>query len=347
MEWNRGFANERERTQSYLGKRGGFARKSVLWLLLLVLAASCLPPSACAAEVLSDEALLALYDQVEDQDRDVEDRYRIPVEKDDLSLQEGLSEEWRNILLLGTDTGGKLNYGRTDAMIILSIHTQTGAVKMASLARDMWVDIPGLSLPNRINAANAFGGPYLAMKTVNAALNMNIREYCSINFSGLEKVVDLLGGVSLEITKEEAGIVGARVQKGVALLNGEQALAYARIRKLDSNFGRNERQRKLLEALFHTILQTRDAKQLFTILSGALPHLATNLELGDMFTLLAAAMKTKALSLETLSLPQTGDFHYDAADGKSKIIFDQDATVSALHAFIYGKDAPQDGAEAP
>ena len=307
-----------------------------VFLLILAFVTGCLPPCANAAGESTEDALRTLLEQAED--RDVEASYRIEVDPEDLAITEGLSSEWRNILLLGTDTDSGLNYGRTDAMLILSIHTKTGAVKITSLARDMWVDIPDLKLSNRINTANWFGGPYLAMKTVNTVLELNIRNYLSINFSGLEKVIDIVGGVSLELTKEEAGVTGARIRNGKALLNGEQALAYARIRKLDSNFGRNERQRKLLEALFRKVMDSSDAVDLLRVFSEILPYMATNLKLSDILILAATASKNKDLALETLSLPQTGDYHYDSADGKSKVIFEQEATATALHRFVYGTD---------
>ena len=346
MECCRACASATKRSSGF-PKWNARVRSGLIWVLLLLMAFQCLLPSVYAAEEPTDEDLLTLYDLVEEQDLDVEERYRVPVDPKDLSIQEGLSEEWRNILLLGTDTGGMLNYGRTDAMLILSIHLGTGEIKLASLVRDMWVDIPGLKLPNRINAANAFGGPYLAIKTVNDVLDMNIRSYCSINFSGLEKAVDIVGGVSLPITPDEAAVVGAHIRNGVASLDGEQALAYARIRKLDSNFGRNERQRKLLEGLLHKVMQTGGGARLLSVVSEILPHMATNLELSDIIALMVTAMKNKDFTLDTLSLPQTGDYHNDSADGKSKVIFDREATVAALHAFIYGTDALQENAGMP
>ena len=309
-----------------------------VWILVILGAISCLPPSVCRAEALLDEELIALYEQVESDGREVDEDHRVAVDKSDLAVQDDLPEEWWNILLLGTDTDGKLNYGRTDAMLIVSIQARTGEVKLTSLVRDMWVDIPGLRLPNRINAANAFGGPYLAVKTVNSVFDMNIRHYCSINFSGMERLVDLVGGVSLEMTPSEAYSADARLRDGVALLNGQQALAYARIRKLDNNFGRNERQRKLLEALLRKVTQTRDMAKLLIMINEMLPYVSTNLDLSELVSLAGMAVKHKDLSLDTLSLPQPDDFHYDSADGRSKVIFDRDATVSALHAFVYGQD---------
>ena len=182
----------------------------------------------------------------------VGEEFRIKVNPDDLSIAEGLDDTWKNILLLGTDTGNiNLNYGRTDAMLVLSINKRTGELKLTSLVRDMFVKIPNTSMHNRINAANAFGGPLLAVKTVNETLGLNIKLYASINFSGFKDVVDALGGVDIEITDTEARIIGIEKLEGAQTLSGDEALQYVRIRKIGSNFGRNERQRTFLVALLN------------------------------------------------------------------------------------------------
>ena len=293
---------------------------------------------AAATDSLTEEEFLTLSEQVQATNLAVEEQFRINIDPDDLAINEDLPSEWWNILLLGTDTGGKLNYGRTDAMLILSIQIETGEMKLTSILRDMWVDIPGMKYPNLINAANSFGGPYLAIKTVNTLLDMNIRNYCSINFSGLEKLVDMVGGVTIDLSKPEASIAGARYKDSGTKLNGEQALAYARIRKLDSNFGRNERQRKLIIHIADKVLNTMNTTQTMSIIAEMLPYVDTNLTLSNIYTLVKLFNVNDEFQVDILSLPPDDTWYYAYTNEKSKVIFEQEPTTTALHEFIYTEE---------
>jgi len=258
------------------------------------------------------------------------------VEAHDLSVVNGLDEDWMNILLLGTDTGNiKLNYGRTDAMMVLSLNTKTGQMKLTSLVRDMLVEIPGFKIRNRINTANAFGGPLLAMKTVNEVLGLNIEHYCSINFGGFREVVDYLGGITLTLSGAEASIVAARHSTDPQVLNGEQALSYVRIRELDNNFGRNERQRKFLTAVLEQV-RISSIDKIIGAISGGFKAIATNLTTGEVFALLPALIRN-ADDMAALSLPQEGAYKFSiTASGASVIEFDTDKVRGVFHAFVYG-----------
>jgi polyisoprenyl-teichoic acid--peptidoglycan teichoic acid transferase len=308
-------------------------RMSVLGILLIT--AVCVPFTAIAADMLLYEDLEASYEQAGNANEANEEEFRIHVEHNNLSINDSLPSEWWNILLLGTDTGGKLNYGRTDAMLILSVHTDTGEIKLTSLIRDMWVNIPGMKAPNRINAANAFGGPYLAMKTVNMILSQNIKHYCSVNFSGLIRLVDIIGDVPLEITSTEARLIGAQLHDGVADLNGEQALEYARIRKLDSNFGRNERQRNLLTGIANQVLGTMDSIMILNAITEMLPYVDTNLTLSDIFKFVRLFGMNQSLAIDMLNLPLEDEFHYGSTNGIGHVCFDQETVQQELYAFIY------------
>ncbi|MHC1785575.1 MAG: LCP family protein [Christensenellales bacterium] len=303
-----------------------------------------LPPLAAAAQAeaasgieLTDEQMrqidLSLLD--ESKEMPVGDQFRLHVSADDLSVQEGLDEDWMNILILGTDTGNKrLNYGRTDAMMIASLNTRTGKIKLTSLVRDMLVDIPGLRNQNRINTANAFGGPNLAMKTANQVLGLNITHYCSINFAGFASIVDYLGGVELALSIEEAKIVGARYTTEPQVLSGAQALSYVRIRQLDNNFGRNERQRQLLVSLLNKV-KTSSLDKALGAVTETFKTISTNLTAFEVIMMLPAVLRNGE-QLDTLSLPSAGAFQYATTSwGASVVTFDQAATRQAFTDFVY------------
>ena len=291
---------------------------------------------------LSDEQLkeleLALLD--ESKDMPVDDKFRITLgSSDDLSVVKGLDQDWMNILILGTDTGSvHINYGRTDAIMILSVNTKTGDMKLTSLVRDMLVDIPGLKNLNRINAANSFGGPLLAIKTVNEVMGLDITRYGTINFRGFASIVDYLGGVELTLSHGEAAEAGVPAVDGPQVLNGEQALAYVRIRKLDNNFGRNERQRKLLASLLNKVKASSMDKVLGAV-TETFKAISTNLTTAEVIALLPPVLKN-AEQLHMLSLPAAGQYQYATTSwGASVVTFDQEATRQAFRDFVYGEAA--------
>jgi hypothetical protein len=114
------------------------------------------------------------------------------VQVSDLSVKEGLPSEWRNILLLGSDTRNIKKVSRTDTIIIASINTKDGRIKLVSVMRDTIVPIPGHG-EQKINSASYFGGPELTMKVVNECFDLNITEYVLVNFGSFKEVVDILG----------------------------------------------------------------------------------------------------------------------------------------------------------
>ena len=268
--------------------------------------------------------------------------FRYVVENGDFSAAEGLDKNVMNILLLGTDNAGNAGHGRTDTMIICSINTKTGEVKLSSIVRDMYVHIPYMKMQNRINAANAFGGPNMAIKCVNEALGLNISRYASINFNGFKDLVDLLGGVELEITAGEANQINlytqGGVKEGLAMLNGAQALEYCRIRNLDNNFGRNERQRKFLEAVVKKVLSENSMDQLMELVEAGMSMVTTNMTTSDLFTILFTVVPNMQ-EMQMYSCPAQGEYHYEVIREAHVVVADLEKARASLHAFIYGEDA--------
>ena len=172
------------------------------------------------------------------------------------------TEEQTHILLIGEDSRKDVHQGgRADAIMICSVGAD-GQVKLISMARDLWIEMD-TGFADRINAAYRYGGPELLLKAVNQTLQMDISQYISINFYGFCDVVDMLGGVEVELEPNEASAINKKtsetygnmevvpIPRGAtsAVLCGAQALGYARIRELDSDRGRTGRQRKVLTAL--------------------------------------------------------------------------------------------------
>jgi len=270
----------------------------------------------------------------------------------------GLAEQasgkaWENTLLIGADTRRDLvEEGRADAIMVASVNRETGAIRLISLARDMWIQIPGRQTHNKINAAYRFGGPDMMMQAVSETLGLAIDRYAAVNFYGFCDVIDALGGIEVEMSAVEAAHVNRTVNAdygeqhvsrlpggdGVKTLSGAQALAFARIRKLDNDFGRGQRQRRVILA----VLDKVDALGLVGLLGfvkDCLGCVSTNIGLGDIMLLGTAVLRGGMEDVQQIGLPSAGNYHYDSEDGTSKVIFDAEETKREAHAFIYGEAA--------
>lgn len=218
------------------------------------------------------------YESVE---RDREDRLR---ENDvDLSQRDSFS-----VLLMGIDTGdlGRVEQGRSDTMMVATISPQDNQTTVVSIGRDSYVDIVGHGTKDKFNHAYAFGGPAMAMDTVEKFLDIPIDHYVSINMAGLKELVDAVGGIEVnnEITFSQDGFDFAI---GRTSLNGEQALAYSRMRYEDPNgdYGRQERQRKIVEGIVKKVLSLDGITQYQTILNAVEQNMKTDMSFDDMRTL--------------------------------------------------------------
>lgn len=177
-----------------------------------------------------------------------------------------------NILLIGQDSrDAERERGRSDSMILLSINNNTKQISMISLMRDMYVQIPGYS-NNRINAAYAMGGAELLDATVEANFGVQVDYNVEVDFQAFQDLVNILGGVEINLYQEEADYInnqtGSTLTEGINLLNGEEALSYARCRYVGRyDFERTLRQRTVLQAIYDkgkgqslpTILKMYDA----------------------------------------------------------------------------------------
>lgn len=181
-----------------------------------------------------------------------------------------LSQPTLNVLLLGTDARPEdTGPTRTDALVLVRIERESGRVSMLSIPRDLWVTYPSGG-EGRINAAYAIGerrfgpggGAALAKSTVGALVGLKIDHFVLINFQGFETLIDLLGGITVDVPEplydpayptEDYGTMEVRFEAGPQRLNAERALIYARTRHADSDFGRNQRQQQVLMAIFERI----------------------------------------------------------------------------------------------
>lgn len=259
-----------------------------------------------------------------------------------------------NILLIGNDSRDNGEDGRSDAMILLSISNKTKKIYMTSLLRDMYVEIPGHD-PNRLNAAYSFGGAELLMETIEQNFDIKINRYVLVNFEAFANLVDAVGGVDLELSSEEIEYVNGYLVEynmlldrpqgtdnmdtsvsGLVHLNGAQALAYSRNRYLGTDFGRTERQRKVLSAVMGKL-----PKAVVTnpkgLIDGLMPNLTTNLTQLECYRLGLDAGKLVSYEIVQSSLPLEGTYQNATIRKMAVLQVDFDANKRYLKENIYGE----------
>ena len=215
-----------------------------------------------------------------------------------------------NILLVGQDRRPGESRQRSDSMIVVSMNPDTKEIAMVSFLRDLYVRIPGYS-DNRMNAAYAFGGFELLKETLMANFGVSVDACFEVDFDGFEAVIDSVGGVDVELTEPEARIVGGGAYAGMNHLNGDQALNYARIRVLDSDFGRTERQRNVLLSLFETA-RHRGLTDLLKLANALLPQLTTdqtNTQIISLITQGYSILHDNANPIESYHVPADNAYY--------------------------------------
>ena len=330
------------------------------------------------------------------------------IDPNELEINENLPDNIVNILLIGLDVRGtkkeKLlteqgKYSkRSDVLIVLSINLDDGSIKLSSIARNTYVEVPGRK--NKTIIANSYGHanykngefvswtdtPETCIRTVNHNFELNIRHYVAINFYGVAQIIEGLGGVDLDLTKTEATAIntylstgtiknskGEKISHGKAIANsyddkngkrdklkktsgvqhldGIQALMYARLRSIDSDFVRTARTRHLLDCLLKQTLEKIKANKLnvLDLVSDFISYPITNVNPSTIMQLAGKVMSSGVMDnlestdslISEFRIPIDGHWKYDTVDGASVTIMkDKQLTVESLHEFIYGKYYP-------
>lgn len=276
---------------------------------------------------------------------------------DDTTTVKEPTDKIVNILLVGVE---EINNARnTDSMIIATMNTQTHSLKLTSLMRDIYVEIPGHD-KNRLNSAFAKGGIDLLYETIEQNFGININGYCMVNFDSFQQIVDLVGGVKVTLTQNEADYLNhtnyisikkyRNVKAGTQTLNGNQALGYCRVRKkstsTESNdFGRTQRQRIVLNAIYDKVRKKNVVEQVFLMdkVFNKIP-IESDITKAEFSRYLEEAMSLKVDKLETLRLPTDGSYANETVtmgSRKAEVlgITDWNATRKQLYDFIYNDTA--------
>ncbi len=264
-----------------------------------------------------------------------------------------LNDDIRNIALFGVDSrDSDSTVGHSDVTMIVSINAKENTVRTVSILRDSYVPIAGHG-SNRINFAYFTGGPVLAINTLNKLFRLNITDYVTVNFSMVTDIIDLLGGVDIEITEDERQQINWLIdtedfkssykseyvkKSGLVHLNGKQAMHYSRIRYIDSDAFRVQRQTKVMSLLLEKVKNLSITKYP-ELLRKILKNVETSLGYSDLLSY--APMVLKLGGIRSTSVPDaTLDKNVRGGNYNGMWVYryDLDAAADRIHEFLYGDD---------
>lgn len=256
---------------------------------------------------------------------------------DEVKQEQSVEMKIKNIAVFGVDSRNGEDTGNSDAIMIVSIDGKRGKIKMVSIARDTYVNLPKYG-KTKITHAYSYGGPELAMATLNENFGMDITDYITVNFEQLAQIIEQMGGIDVEINEGERQELNKYVAPGVEKvqqtgsvhLNGEQAVSYSRIRKNDNDDMRTGRQRKVMMCLFEKAKEI-SPMQYPSYVKMLMPMMETSMTDSEILQLAPIAMN-KNLMLEQDSFPND----YIQTDGyKTK------TEVEGIELWVYHYDLEQ------
>ena len=283
------------------------------------------------AETLSQEEIDAILNETEDEtfEFDVETIAPEEVTLPDEAVQSiGSGENVINIMLIGQDNKNVKSRSRSDSMILCTIDKEHKTLTMTSFLRDMYVRIPGF-YNQRLNVAYAVGGFDTLYETLNYNFGVEVDHGIGVNFTSFTQVVEAVGGVDIELTSREANHLNGQnytwgLKSGMNHLNGDQALAYSRIRKLDSDFGRTNRQRNVMTAV---IEKARDLSwtELYSLIQTLIPMVVTDMTDDEIIaTAIELAPLLPELEIITQRIPGDSDYYNAMINGMAVLVPDTD-----------------------
>lgn len=263
-------------------------------------------------------------------------------------------EDIIHIALFGVDRRSEKDLGRSDAMMIATIDFKHDKIKLSSLMRDIYVPIEEYG-HTKLNHAYAYGGAELAIKTINQNFGTDIRDYVTVDFFTLEKIIDAIGGIELLVKEEEIEAINhfmeetARIQNkevipivesGIQRLNGMQAVSFARIRSVgNGDFERTDRQRQVLSAILQEV-KRQGSSAIPSLLLKISPHIETSLDQGTILSLGYEYFKHQPMELEQQRFPLDDEWQSMRING----VWYMDANIEELRekiqAYLYEDISP-------
>ena len=272
-----------------------------------------------------------------------------------LEMRDKMEKGYWTVAVFGLDSRdsstGKGN--QSDVIIIVNLNRETGEIKLVSVFRDTYLNVSDKNTYNKINAAYALGGPEQAVKALNKNLDLNITHYVAFNWKAVATAINILGGVDIDISKSEFYYINAFITEtvkgtgigsvqlksaGVNHLDGVQAVAYGRLRLMDSDYARTERQRLIIQKAFEKAKKA-DFATLNSLVGNMSAMCATNINVNDLLPM-----------VKNITKYHLGDsMGFPAARGEQKIKIGKNnaacvipqtlvSNVTSLHNFLYAEE---------
>ncbi|PAD26583.1 transcriptional regulator [Niallia circulans] len=240
-----------------------------------------------------------------------------------------------NIMLLGSDSRGE-EHARTDTLMIVHYNQNTHKMKIASIMRDIYVNIPEIGY-QKMNAAFAYGGPELVRKTLKENFGIDINYYAIADFEGFSKIVDIVApkGIEVDIPYEMSYGIGMTLHPGKQVLHGDQLLGYVRFRhdRL-SDFGRVERQQEAIEKLKEQAVSMHSVVNLPKILGTVTPYIETNLDTPTILSITKGLVVNKSDDLDRIRIPVQNSYENDTVNVGAVLKIDMDENAKVLNEFL-------------
>ena len=258
-------------------------------------------------------------------------------------------EGYWTVALFGVDSrDNSLGKGNnTDVIIIANVNQKNGEIKLVSIFRDTYLNLDDNGTYNKINQAYARGGPQQAIKALNKNLDIQIDDYATFNWKAVADSINILGGVDIELSKAEFYYINAYITEtveatgvasqhlksaGMNHLDGVQAVAYARLRKMDTDFARTERQRAIIQQCFEK-LRTANFSVINNVMEVVFQQILSSVELNDIIP--AAKNLTKYTIVDTMGFPKARSDANMGKKGDCVIPQTLESNVIELHKFLF------------
>ena len=251
------------------------------------------------------------------------------------SIDTAVSDEVYNVLLIGSDRRDASWYGNSDSMILASVNERTKTIHLTSFMRDLYAVIPGFGA-QKLNAAYAHGGGPLLVQTIEENFKIDINNWAGVDFNSMASIIDMVGGIDIDIYQEEADFLnsglGTSFAAGNVHMNGEQAVAYARIRYVGRyDYERTERQRRVLEQIFLKA-KGMSLSELNNFANSVLPLITHNISETEVLAKLLKLPQWIQYDLVMDRVPYD-DLYSNLGE---QLVPDYPATIERLHSNIYG-----------
>lgn len=263
-----------------------------------------------------------------------------PTAKDvQIAREDQKDEDVVNVLLVGSDTRDpNAEMGRSDTMMLVSLNKAKNKASVISFLRDTLIEIDGYG-QSKLGHTFAYGGVGLTINTLNKQFDLDVQDYIVINFENLVGIIDQLGGIKVNLTEEEAAYYREHgmpdIQSGYVTLTGSQALAHARNRSLDNDFGRTRRQRAVLYGIYNKVMELKDPSVVLSLINYCMTQVSTNMSVTELYSIATDVLGMDHLTTQQAAVPKEGTYTFGTYEEMSVVEIDLEANKEYIKGLLY------------